>query len=271
MKGEVRTSTLILLGVLLIAIVSAAVVSSKFGFKVSISDAAFTMQKAYVSAFPSADKAYATGLSYFSGGPSYDIDKAEYFFKQAVVLEPNYPYVHHQLARIAFLRGEFALALEEINREIEYYGDKHPNAYYVRGLIQGFAGKYGKAAADFERFIKLKPDVWAGYNDYGWTLLKSKRLHSAVKMLKTAVARFPDNAWLLNSYAIALYEVADTAGALDVAERAVRAASVLTAEEWSKANPGNDPAIGKEGLEAFQRSTQENVQSIKSGTMKTVY
>src|SRR5262245_22878099 len=49
----------------------------------------------------------------------YDVDRAEYFFTAALNLNPNQPFVHHELGRIAFLRGDFDNALWNMNRELE--------------------------------------------------------------------------------------------------------------------------------------------------------
>lgn len=212
---------------------------------------------------PSAGKAYAYGLEHFSASKpaSYNIDRAEYFFREAVKQDETYGHSHHQLARIAFLRGEFGPAMQEIDKEIELHPD-NPNAYYVRGLIAGYQGAYGAAAKDFAQFLTMKPDGWAGYNDYAWVLTKKGDYQVAIDALEDGLEKFPGNPWLLNSYAVTLREAGHTESAARVAALAKDAVMRLTAEDWSLANPGNDPRIAGQGLETFRSATIQNLNMI---------
>ena len=216
---------------------------------------------------PSAERAYEYGAHYFdSAQPAFhDIDRAEYFFRKTVEANPTYPYAHHQLARIHFLQGDFSGALTEIDREIAIQAGRNPGAYYVRGLIKGFAGSYVSAAEDFRHFLTLKPDSWAGANDHAWVLMKSGSYREAKVVLESALGKHPDSAWLLNSYAVALYETGEREAAIPVARRAKAAVEQLRPEDWSAANPGNDPRIAVRGLETFRKATIQNLDIIAAG------
>jgi len=218
---------------------------------------------------PSAERASAYGERHFDAErPAfYDIARAEYFYEKAVALDDQYPYVHHQLARIAFLRGRFGAALAEIDKEIALYGDEHLNSYYVRGLIEGYMGRYDEAARDYERFLESHPNSWAALNDYAWVLLKAERYADALSAADRGLANFPDNPWLLNSSAIALYELDRWAEALEAARRASRAAEELTEGEWLTAYPGNDPKIAGEGMAALRASIADNMHRIETATI----
>lgn len=212
---------------------------------------------------PSAPRAYEYGLRHFSAADAraYDLEYASYFFRQSIAQDATYGHPHHQLGRIAFLNGDFATARQEINEELELHPD-NPHAYYVRGLIQGYQGAYSGAARDFAHFIEMRPEVWAGYNDRAWVLMKLGRYQDAVETLTRGLSKYPDNAWLLNSYAIAIYEVGDAVAAEEAAHRAVAAVSKLTPEDWSNADPGNDPAIAPVGLQTFQDAARANLNKI---------
>lgn len=109
----------------------------------------------------------------------YDIARAEHFFNLAAK-DQSLAYVNHELARIAFLRGDFDLALARINLQISLHGTSTANSYYVRGLIKGFMGDYEAAARDYETYLRHDPKNWAGINDYAWVLLKGKRYKDAL-------------------------------------------------------------------------------------------
>lgn len=228
----------------------------------------YVLERITYAADPSAERAYEYGSRHFNSvdRAAYNIDYAEYFYREAIAQDDTYPLAHHQLARINFLRGNFFSALEEINREIQIAGDRNPHAYYVRGLIRGYAGDYRSAADDFARFLSLVPTSWAATNDLAWVLMRSDRYEEAVRILEPGVARFPENAWLLNSYAIALYEEEQYEEAKEIAQRAQAAVEQLTPEDWSAANPGNDPRIAAEGLETFRITAIRNLRQIAQRT-----
>ena len=89
------------------------------------------------------------------------MNRAEIFFQRAVQLDPHLPYVFHQLGRIAFLEGDFNLALSYINTQIDLEGSTTPNSYYMRGLIEGYMGDYTDAETDYVHYLKYDPIDWA--------------------------------------------------------------------------------------------------------------
>lgn len=223
-----------------------------------------TWEDMRLAAMPSAEAAFTYGTSHldYAMPHEYDIDRAKMLFEKTAALNAKYPYVHHQLARIAFLKGDFETALREINLEIELFGDEHANAYYVRGLIKGFAGDYEGAAADYETYLKSDPKNWAAINDYAWVLLKDGRYRDALVALDWGLLTHPDNPWLHNSRATALFEMQRLDDALEAAQRASSLVELVTTEAWLTAYPGNDPLVATEGIAAFKRAVAENMNSI---------
>jgi tetratricopeptide (TPR) repeat protein len=218
--------------------------------------------------FPNANVEFKYGERHFNASDpgAYNVGLAEYFFWQAEALDPKIPYLFHEIARIDFLKGNFNKALAEITVQIEGQGDKTPNSYYVRGLIEGYMGDYDAAATDYEYFLKFDPNNWAGLNDYSWVLLKANRPHDAYLATTRGLKVFPDNPWLLNSNAIALYETGDLKDAKVQAQKALDESQKVTAADWLQAYPGNDPKIAQTGIEAFEKATLENMHSIISAT-----
>ncbi len=214
---------------------------------------------------PSPARALSYGEAHFnSKDPSqYDVDRAEYFFHKAALLDPTLPYLYHELARIEFLKGNFPNALSLINLQIALHGDKTPNSYYIRGLIEGFAGDYDAAARDYAHFLEIAPPNWAAINDYAWVLLKSGNPLQAASVTGLALNSFPHNAWLLNTNATALYEIGDREQALVKARAAVVESRKLGPADWLLAYPGNDPRIAESGIGAFKAATLSNMHTIE--------
>lgn len=213
---------------------------------------------------PSVERSIAFGNRRFNAiePEMYDIVRAEYFFREAERMNPEAPYLQHQLARIAFLRGDFSSALSHINREIDRYPE-HMNSFYVRALIHGFAGKYEESARDYETYLHSDPKNWAALNDYAWVLIKAKHYREALNVLDWGLIYWPDNAWLLNNRATALFEMRRRGEALESAQNAERAMENVTESDWLSAYPGNDPLVAPEGVAALKNAISENIHTIE--------
>lgn len=225
-------------------------------------DVLFLYERVSLFLSPSVERAYEYGARHFDAihATSYDIDSAEYFFTRAAELNPRHPLIQHQLARIAFLRGNFPLALLRINSELK--NNPTPSSYYVRGLIKGYAGDYTGAAVDYKRYLAYDPHNWAAINDYAWVLLKSKKAREAVVVTAGGLAHFSENPWLLNTNAIGLYEIGLLAPSLEQARKALRAVRTVSKKEWLVAYPGNDPKIAQEGIGTLQDSVRKNIHTL---------
>ena len=222
---------------------------------------------------PNAERAFLFGEKHFSSrAEDYDIERAERFFVSAMARNPDLPLVRHELARVYFLQGDFAKALGFINAQIALHGDEFVNTYYVRGLILGYMGNYDAAIADYRHFLRSELNNWAAITDYAWVLLKADRPEDALRATAGGLAEFPDNPWLLNTNAIALFELGFTEAAYAQASRALLASESITSEEWLRAYPGNDPAIAPQGIAAFKKAIEDNIHTIgaadPSGTVQ---
>jgi tetratricopeptide (TPR) repeat protein len=215
---------------------------------------------------PSAERAFDIGGGHLNAQNSreYDIVRAEAYFYKAAALNTDTPYLFHELARIAFLRGELKKALALINIQIAKFGDDASNSYYVRGLIEGYMGRYDAAASDYEAFLRHDPRNWAALNDLAWVLLKTGDAEKAREITQYALALFPDNPWLLNAHAIALFETGELEPALDAARRAAVAFDSLTEAEWLHAYPGNDPLVAGKGVATALQSALDNMHRIEA-------
>ena len=213
---------------------------------------------------PTAERSYSYGERHFGSqySVSYDLERALYFFKETLRRDSNHPLAYHQLARIAFLQGDFARALRLIEIQIRYHPGATISSYYVKALIEGYMGEYEASARDYQVFLSSHPTNWAALNDYAWVLLKAERAHEAVVATARGLSFFPDNPWLLNTNAIALHEIGYTEAARDQARKAVQAAKTITEQDWLQAYPGNDAKIAQEGIRALQEFVRANMHTI---------
>jgi tetratricopeptide (TPR) repeat protein len=200
------------------------------------------------------------GDYYFNGG-AYNLNRASFFYRQALLLDPLAPRAHYQLGRIYFIRGLFARSLEELDRELTH----HPlmtRAHYMHGLSNGMFGRTEAAVADFTQFIRFHPTEWAGYNDLMWVEMQGGRYEDAHHTASDAFAAVPgaaDNPWLWNSKGVAELNLGDTAAAANSFLRAQALSKQLTQEVWLRAYPGNDPAAAIVGLEIFRSVIEQNL------------
>jgi len=220
--------------------------------------------------FPSAERAYGYGEEHFAptNPADYDPVRAERFFLIAARLDPKYPYVNHQLARLEFLQGHYNTAVLYIDKQIELFGTTTPKAYYVKGLIEGFNGDYKDSEKDYRTYINADPTNWAATNDLAWVLLKAGKSQEALDAIDKVILLWPRNPWLLNSRATALYELGRIKEAHDSSVLAMEVVATLTAETWSKAYPGNDPLMARGGLADFQKAVAANMHSISLALKK---
>ncbi len=220
---------------------------------------------------PTADRAYIYGSRHLDAIHSpklYDIDLAERFLTQALALDPEHTMVRHQLARVAFLRGDLKYALYLIDLQIVKFGDLSPSSYYMRGLILGYMDKFDASAESYKKYLTFDPTNWAGHADLAWVLIKAQKYDEALATIGEAQKYFVTNPWLLNAKAIALYELRRYKEAYVAASAANASIQTLTEEKWSIAYPGNDPLIARDGLEAFKKAVEENMHTIFTAMQK---
>ena len=205
--------------------------------------------------------------SYYFGGGAYDLKKSETAYRQAVSINQGVLWGHYQLSRIYFVKGDYTLALEEIEKELEY-NPENLRSLYIRGLIYGYRNQVGdleKAEADFRRFTEWAPKEWAGYNDLAWVLLKQEKYEETEKTVNLAlkeVLKAENNPWLWNALGVAELNLKKYSNAANSFNKAKELVQNLTLADWRVAYPGNNPEQAKSGLEAFHAAIDENLRRV---------
>lgn len=201
------------------------------------------------------------GNSYFGRGRTYDTEKAKKAFSNALALRYDFPEAHYQLGRIYFIEGRFDAAIAEINETL-FFAPDFKKAYYMYGLINGYAGDLDEAIYGFTEFIRRDDFNWAGYNDLAWIYFKKGDYQKTREVAETGLQRAPRNPWLNNIYGTALLNLGEKEKAKAVLKIALEESKKMSEKDWGKAYPGNNPAIYKQGLEEMKAAIRHNLNLL---------
>lgn len=92
-----------------------------------------------------------------------------------------------QLAATYYQKGQFGIALEEVQRALQLDSD-YADAYALLGLINMDLGKHAEAEANFLRALRLDGDNAEILNNYGWFLCQSGRERESLDYFRRAAA-----------------------------------------------------------------------------------
>lgn len=202
-------------------------------------------------------KLIAKGNYYFNGG-AYDLEKAAKYYEIASFVDRKASYPRYQLARVYFMKTDYKKGLAEIDTALAI-NPENKRAFYVRGLINGYAENYKAAEEDFQKFIEWAPKEWAGYNDLAWAYFKAGDYQSAKGTLERGLEVKPDNPWLLNGLGASLLALKEYSKAEEILTKANQAAGDLTADEWKRAYPGNESSLADWNLAEFKTNIKFNL------------
>lgn len=227
--------------------------------------------KAEEKTLPDIDSSSLLGDYYFNHGPdadgTYDLVQARAYYEKALRESPQgNNWTWYQLGRIDFLEGKFDGALYKFGKQIEYFGNDLPAVYYMVALTHGYRARtWGReedwllAAENFQRYLEFDPTSPWARTDLAWVYFAQGRYEDMKEPLQVGLETNPDNPWLLNMYGLALLNTGEREEAKSYLEKAKAAAQRLTAEEWGRSYPGNDPAAWRRGLEEFRAAIQKNL------------
>lgn len=208
---------------------------------------------------------FAIGEHYFNGGTNgrqtgvYDLKRAKYWYLRADALDPHHPLLNWQLARIYFLENNLIAAEHRASLAIAD-APNDPRAYYVRGLIRGFAGDIDGAIEDYKRDLALRPNSWATWNDLAWLYFTKGDYAETARVARDGLKHTPpENPWLNNALGVALYNLGDIDGARAALLVAKKSAWEMLPESWGRAYPGNDPREYARGLASFRAAIDKNI------------
>ena len=204
------------------------------------------------------------GSIYFSPA-AYNLDKAEFYFRKADALNPNATGILYYLGRIEFIRGDLNTSIFYMDRAIKIDAD-FEQAYYMRGLAEGYAGYFPQAIRDFQTYTSMAPDQWAGWNDLSFVYFKAGKFKEAEDTARAGLEIFPDNPWLNNALGVALLNQQKFQDAEAYLQAALARFEQLTLTEWGSAYPGNNPISYESGLLEAVESVKVNLTLLESTT-----
>jgi len=121
------------------------------------------------------------------------IDEAEKNCHKAAELNRELPAVYATLARIHNGRGQYNLALEEIQRA-EGLAPRDPAVMLTRAAISADIGQAEKAESLYTTAAALRPQNWDGFYELASFYYRHGRNAEAAEKFKTALQITPDNA-----------------------------------------------------------------------------
>ena len=107
--------------------------------------------------------------------------------------------VHTELAGLYFERGQYGVALEEIDEALQA-DHNYAKAYNVRGLVHMALREDDLAEEDFKKSLSLDKSDSDTHNNYGWFLCQRGREKESIPQfmaaLKDPLYRTPERAFL---------------------------------------------------------------------------
>jgi len=235
------------------------IVAGVFVFKIPLSHflwAKFHLSKPALLLNRDAELALDIGLYYFRWGGvgEYDLERAAYYFHEALEIDPHISGAQYQLGRIHFLNGNFFSAIFWLDRQLKQHADQNDqffmSTHYMRGLTLGFMKRFSEAEKEFQDLLIWNGNDtnWAVYNDLAWIYFQQGTYEKTAVVAERGLNFYPDNVWLLTMYGTALLNLGDHKTAKATLERALMEAGKLTEADWQRAYPGNDPRVSEQGL-----------------------
>jgi len=123
----------------------------------------------------------------------HDVTQAKTEYQQAEQRDPNLPSVHYALGRLAFDNADYPTAQEDFRKEIELspgFGE----AYLYLGATLQREGETASALPFFAKAAERDPNFALAFTQLASAQIELKNFHYALRTLRTAKARFPNDA-----------------------------------------------------------------------------
>jgi tetratricopeptide (TPR) repeat protein len=224
---------------------------------------------------PSAELAFSIGDYYFNTGEyadgTYDLELAEEYFKRTLRYDDSFPWALYQLARIAFLDGDFNVALSRIDTHMQHFSDGYDQVfilkgYYTRGLILGYMGRLDESAEQFSKLVEINREIeeesWAAYNDLAWVYFLKGDYEHVFTVTQEGLSFYPDNPWLLNMLGISQLNLGIKEDARESLEKSLKATKELTSDDWAEAYPGNNPKVAPYAFSEMIKAIETNLELV---------
>jgi tetratricopeptide (TPR) repeat protein len=121
--------------------------------------------------------------------------KAQEYFKEALVLKPRFPEAQNNLGSLYLLLKEYDLAIEYCQKAADDLLYKTPHfAYTNLGAAYFFKGNDEMAVQSFQQALKLAPEYSPAYFGLGYVYEKLKFWNGAIEAYQKSIFYAPENA-----------------------------------------------------------------------------
>jgi tetratricopeptide (TPR) repeat protein len=121
------------------------------------------------------------------------IDEAEKDCKRAAELNSQLPAVYVTLARVHTGKGQYNLALQEIQQALKLE-PLDPDALLTEAAVFASMGQEEKAENTYKKAAALRPQNWSGHYELGGFYYRQQRYADAATAFEQALKITPDNA-----------------------------------------------------------------------------
>jgi len=121
------------------------------------------------------------------------IDEAERDCKRAAELNSQLPVIYVTLARVHNGRGQYNLALQEIQQALQLE-PLDPDAWLSAAAVYASMGQADRAESSYKKAAVLRPRDWDGYYELGVFYYRQRRYTEAAAEFQHVLEITPDNA-----------------------------------------------------------------------------
>jgi serine/threonine-protein kinase len=121
------------------------------------------------------------------------VEEAEKNCRRATELNRNLPAVYVTLARVHNGRGQYNLALQEIQEALQLE-PRNPDALLTEATVYASMGQEDKAEYTYKTAVALHPENWGGYYELGAFYYRYGRNAEAAAQFERVLQTAPDNA-----------------------------------------------------------------------------
>ena len=119
------------------------------------------------------------------------IEEAKAEYDEVQKINPNLPFLNHQLGSIAFNHGDYSLALSYFRKEI-VLNPTYPAPYVYEGICLHRLAKNSEALPFLQAGVARAPEAPLAYKELALVQMDLDQLDPALATLQTACAKFPD-------------------------------------------------------------------------------
>jgi tetratricopeptide (TPR) repeat protein len=125
-----------------------------------------------------------------------DTSEAVSLLRQAILLEPQNLNLYLDFANLAYAHDSFQIGVDVITDGLALQSNAAP-LYFSRGVLYVELAQYDKAEADFEKAYELDPNQSLSSAAQGLAAAQENNYDRALAKVQAALARKPDNAFML--------------------------------------------------------------------------